>query len=453
MRKIIFFNLMLISCALILLVFSYDYHVSILLTVFNVFLTFYLINDNKYSINIINPQTILLLGMSVLIFGRFFSVLLDANYLASIFCIDFIFHYCSSLESAYKLIIYLNSILVFFSLAFIIPVKESNIKYNKNIYSNLNQKKILIVFAIGILSTLYSIFENLNNIQLVMGSGYLALYEGQSENYETPYSVVLSSISIASLALLFSLKDFSFNSKKLFNILFFIVVFKLLMLIATGARSSFISGLILLIWYLFYNKKLSIKYYLVLSLSFFVTISTVNYLASLSGARVIDDIERSFLENIAYVFYNQGTSLMVFDISLKYSDYPVLGFWKVIFPGIQIFYNIFGVNERKDFNWSSYVVYNENYGAYINGNGLGWSLYSDFYAFSFGFLPLFCIYVYYFSRFILKSISSNSLYFDGVVLIMIYSFFAINRSSISIFIFIFIFYTLMYLFFLKFKWK
>ncbi|WP_350324603.1 O-antigen polymerase [Acinetobacter towneri] len=453
MRKIIFFNLMLISCVISLLVFSHDYYVSILLTVFNVFLTFYLINDNKYSINIINPQTILLLGMSVLIFGRFFSVLLDPNQLASIFCIDFIFYYCSSLEEAFKLIIYLNSILVFFSLAFIIPVKENNIKYSKDIYSYLNQKKILIVFTVGVLSALYSIFENFNKIQLVIGSGYLALYEGQSEGYETPYSLVLGSISIASLALLFSLKDFSFNSKKLFNILFFIVVLKSLILIATGARSSFISGLILLIWYIFYNKELKIKHYLILSLSFFVTISTVNYLASLSGARIIDNIERSFLGGITYIFYNQGVSLMVFDISLKYSDYPVLGFWKVIFPGIQIFYNIFGVTERKDFNWSSYVVYNENYGAYVNGNGLGWSLYSDFYAFSFGFLPLFCIYVYCFSRFIVKAISSNRLYFDGVVLIMIYTFFAINRSSISIFIFILIFYTLMYLFFVKFKWK
>lgn len=453
MRKMIFFNLMLMFFVVSLLIFSYNYYVSILLTIFNLFFTFYLVNNNKYSINIVNPQTILLLGMSVLIFGRFFSVLLDDKYLASIFCIDFIFYYCSSLEGAYKLIIYLNSILVFFSLAFIIPITKNNIKNNKNIYFNLKQKKILIVFTVGVLSTLYLIFENFYKIQLVMGSGYLALYEGQAEDYETPYSLVLSSISIASLALLFSLKDFSFNSKKLFNILFFIVVFKLLMAIATGSRSHFIAGLILLIWYIFYDKKLKIKHYLILSLSFFVTISSVNYIASLSGARVIDNIERSFFENIAYIFYNQGTSLMVFDISLKYSDYPILGFWKVIFPGIQIFYNIFGITDRKDFNWSSYVVYNENYGAYINGNGLGWSLYSDLYAFSFGFLPLFCIFIFCFSRFIVKAIASNSLYFDGIILIMISTFFAINRSSISSFIFILFIYTLMYLFFVKFKWK
>ncbi|MDC4861984.1 O-antigen polysaccharide polymerase Wzy, partial [Acinetobacter baumannii] len=66
---------------------------------------------------------------------------------------------------------------------------------------------------------------------------------------------------------------------------------------------------------------------------------------------------------------------MVFDISLKYSDYPVLGYLKVILPGVQVLYSFFGVNERKDFNWSSYVVYNENISAYLNGNGLGWSLY------------------------------------------------------------------------------
>ena len=87
MRKIIVFHLMLIFFLISLLVFLHDYYVSVLLTVFNVFLTFYLVNDNKYTINIVNPQTVLLLGMSVLIFGRFFSVLLDGSYLASIFCI------------------------------------------------------------------------------------------------------------------------------------------------------------------------------------------------------------------------------------------------------------------------------------------------------------------------------------------------------------------------------
>lgn len=453
MRKIIFFNLMLIFFALSLLAFSLNYYISILLTVFNLFLTFYLVNANKYSNNIINPQNILLLGMSVLIFGRFFSVLLDDRYLESVFCINFIFYYCSSLDGAYKLIVYMNSILVFFGLAFIIPATVNEMENNKNLYFNLNQKKIFIVFFIGILATLYLIFENFNKIQLVMGSGYLSLYEGQTEDYETPYSLVLNAISIACLALLFSLREYSFKSKILFNILSSTVVFKLLMAIATGSRAHFIAGLILLIWLFFYDKKLKFKHYILLALSFFVTISSVNYIASLSGARVIDNIERNFFENIAYIFYNQGISLMVFDISLKYSDYPILGFWKVIFPGIQIFYNIFGVTDRKDFNWSSYVVYNENYGAYMNGNGLGWSIYSDFYAFSLGFLPLFCLFIFCFSRFIIKAITSKSLYFNGIVLIMVSVFFTVNRSSISGFIFILFVYTLLYLFFVKSKWK
>lgn len=144
---------------------------------------------------------------------------------------------------------------------------------------------------------------------------------------------------------------------------------------------------------------------------------------------------------------------MVFDISLKYSDYPILGFWKVVLPGIQIFYNIFGITDRKDFNWSSYVVYNENYGAYMNGNGLGWSIYSDFYAFSFGFLSLFCLFVFCFSRFIIKAIVSKNFYFNGIILIMVSTFFTINRSSISGFIFILFTYTLLYLFLVKSKWK
>lgn len=453
MKEIIFFNIMLLFFILNLLLFSENYYISIFFTVFNLLLTFYLVNRNKYSNNIINPQTILLLGMSFLIFGRFFAVLFDDGYLANAFCINFIYYYCSSNSGVYNLIIYLNCILIFISLAFILPVRVREVANNNYLYFNMNQKKINLIFFLGSILTLYLILENFYKIRLVVNSGYLSLYEGQSEEYETPYSLLINALSVACLSLLFALRGFSEKTKKLFYFLFFIVVFKLLMAIGTGSRSHFIAGLILLIWLLFYNRKLNIKHYLLLFFMFFTTITGVNYLASLSGGRVINSIQRSFFENIAYIFYNQGTSLMVFDISLKYSDYPILGFWKVIFPGIQIFYNLFGVSERKDFNWSSYVVYNENYGAYINGNGLGWSLYSDFYVFSFGFIPLFCLIVFYFSRFILKVISSKSLYCNGLVLIMISTFFTINRSSISGFIFILIVYTVMYFIFIKVKWK
>jgi hypothetical protein len=67
-----------------------------------------------------------------------------------------------------------------------------------------------------------------------------------------------------------------------------------MMAIGTGSRSHFIAGVILLIWYIFYDRKLNFKHYLLLLLSFFVTALGVNSLASLSGARVVNNVELGF---------------------------------------------------------------------------------------------------------------------------------------------------------------
>ncbi|MDC4861980.1 O-antigen polysaccharide polymerase Wzy, partial [Acinetobacter baumannii] len=82
------------------------------------------------------------------------------------------------------------------------------------------------------------------------------------------------------------------------------------MAIGTGSRSHFIAGVILLIWYIFYDRTLNFKHYLLL-LSFFVTALGVNSLASLSGARVVNNVELGFLEKISFIFFNQGISWMV----------------------------------------------------------------------------------------------------------------------------------------------
>ncbi|MDA1255868.1 MAG: O-antigen ligase [Proteobacteria bacterium] len=421
---------------------------SVVLIVTNLILSFFLVNNNSLTKNIINPQTVLLLGFSVLIFGRFFAALIDEIYLQRLFCINFIFYYCSTNDEIFRLFVYLQSILLSFSLGFVLIGKDNKVGEFK---SYIGKKRILIIFYLGLISTIYLIFDNFGKILLVLQSGYLALYDGQSEDYETPISLVINGFALSCLALMYAVKENNSQVNKYFIILFSLFVFKLIMAIATGSRSHFIAGIILLGWYFFHNKKLYLKHYIFLFLVFLVTALSVNSLASLSGGRVVDNVERGFLEKLAFVFYNQGTSLMVFDISLKYTDYPILGYFKVVFPGIQILYLLFDVTERKDFNWSSYVVYNENISAYLNGNGLGWSLYSDFYAFSFGYIPIFCLLVFLFSKMIVKVISSDTFYYKGIVLIFVSSFFTINRSSVSGLIFILIVYSLLYFIFVRSK--
>lgn len=448
MKNILLILLMLIFSILSILVLDSYIYFSIIFLVFNLFLSFIIVNKNNLSANIITPQTVLLLGFSVLIFGRFIAVLLDSTYLQTLFCINFIFYYCSTEAEIFRLFVYLNSILISFSLGFLfIPkIKENDQKNNF-----ISKKKVKALFILGLVSIIYLIFDNIGKIILVLNSGYLALYEGQSEDYETPISLVINGFAISCLALLFALKRNNTQTHRYFLILFFLFIFKLMMTIGTGSRSHFIVGIILLIWYIFQDRKLYFKHYIILLSSFLVTALGVNSLASLSGARVVSNVDLSVIEKIAFIFYNQGISLMVFDISLKYADYPALGYLKVVFPGVQVLYGLFGVNERKDFNWSSYVVYNENLNAYFNGNGLGWSLYSDFYAFSFGYISIFCFLVFLFARLIVKINSNDSIYCNGIILILVSSLFTINRSSISSLIFIIILYSVLYLFFIKSK--
>lgn len=452
MKKFYFLLVMLLCFIISLFFLNSNLYFSILFSFFSLILLIFLVNSNNYTKNFINPQTIFLMGFFLLIFGRFFATILNEKYLSDIFCINFIFYYCLDSKGLFSLFFYLHSILISFGLAFV---------FSKNKKSNYDEKKILIlnkyrlyfVFSLGFFSTLAVIVNNIESILLVVKSGYLALYEGQGEDYEPPFYLIANTISLGCLAILYILKDSNKKSKILFNILFYLFIFKLLMMIGTGSRSHFITGIIIVFWYLFHTLNLKIKHYLLILFSFLLTVISVNILASLSGARSIVVSDESLLERISYIFFNQGISLMVFDISLKYDDYPWLGYLKVVFPGIQIFYKYFDVSERSEFNWSSYVVYKENPIAYYNGNGLGWSLYSDFYVLSFGIFPLFCLLVFLFAKFIIKVISDNSIYYKGLIFILVSTLFTLNRASISSLFFIIIVYSLMYILLIKLKWS
>ena len=62
---------------------------------------------------------------------------------------------------------------------------------------------------------------------------------------------------------------------------------------------------------------------------------------------------------------------------------------------------------------------------------------------------LFLFVSFLFSRLIVKATYSNSLYYNGIVFVLVGTLFTINRSSVSGLIFIIIFYSVLYLFFVK----
>lgn len=395
-----------------------------------------LVNNNSYSKNIINIQTIFLIGVGFFIFGRFFAVILDPDLSKYLYCIDFIFDYCASFEQSFYLNLILNLILISFSISFV------SLRENKIGYQNLNKKRnlnFLCVFCF--LFILINLFLSFSAVYTAITSGYMALYASQAETYQSPYSLLVTSVATASLGFLYSIRH-KIN-KRLFLILFILYILSLMLNILTGSRAGFITGLILFLWFFYKEKKIKFHKVILFIPFFALVVFSLNRLASVTGARDFASTNNlSQLQVFANMFFSQGITLMVFNTSINVENYPLLGILKTLFPGIQIFFSFLGVDKRYQFDWSSYMTYNENKIAYDQGFGLGWSIFSDLYILSFGFLPLFCIFIYIFGLFIVKILTKQSYFNSGIIFICVTYFFSLSRGSISPFIFTLIIYTI-----------
>src|SRR5690606_11612412 len=120
MRLILFVSMVFITIISFLLpnilgVFSF----SIYLLIINFLISFFIVNMNNLNTNLINMQSIYLLGFLVFFLVRFVAFLLDSSLYDKLFCTDFIFNYCSSSTDINFLIFLLNLILVAFSMGFL----------------------------------------------------------------------------------------------------------------------------------------------------------------------------------------------------------------------------------------------------------------------------------------------------------------------------------------------
>lgn len=410
---------------------------SIYFVIFNFLLSFIIINNNRINVNLINLQSIFMLGFLVFFLGRFIGVIINYNYLNELFCLDFIFNYCSSNDDVRYLFLILNLILISFASAFLLNINPKKLRSSEVIFLSIKKTKILILFYLFF--TIINIYQQFQSIIVAISNGYMALYANQADTYQTPFMMLFSVLSSTCLAFLYSVKDHV--GKKKFYTLSIIYIFSLFFGIATGSRASFISGLILLVWLIFHNTKIKgYLYFILFAISGFL-IGFINHLASFSGARPFEE-NINILNGIGENIYSQGITLMIFNSSLYVENYPLLGGIKTLIPGIQVIYPFFGVSNRYEFDWGSYVTYFENKAAYEAGFGLGWSIFSDFYILSLGFLPLFCFLIFLFGRLIVKITNSNSNYSNGLKLLMVISLFSINRGQISPLIFSFVVYTI-----------
>ena len=277
------------------------------------------------------------------------------------------------------------------------------------------------------------------------------MYQGQTEVYETPLGLLVNVIFISTLSIIYGTNK---NIKPLvFYALFSIYIIGQILTVLTGARSGFITALIVILWLFLGRKKLEFKKILII-LSFIPLVFFSNYFASLSEARVVTNNGDLYEKIVEEILYGQGISMMVFNIGSLEGSYPVLAYLKTVFPGIQVIFSLFSDIQQYQLSFSQSLAYRLAPSVYYDNMGWGWTLLGDFYAFSFGFPLLFLIYNLIWGKILFRvsALSNSSAYYKGLFFCFLLIVFSISRASISYLIFLVFMYTLFYLS-LKFKFR
>lgn len=425
--------------------YNYDFIFSFSL-VLNLIISFYLLIKNSPENYFLKLSIVYLLGFSIFICGRYIYGLFGDW---DIYCFDFGYNYCLNESERMKINFLINFSLIFFVFGFLYNSKKTFNLFKKQEEGYINYKILIFITVICFLTGFINLYFQLGAVLKAISGGYMALYEGQSEAYETPFSLIVGTVFLATLSVVYSV------NKKIkpiyFYLLIFIFIFGQSLGILTGARASFITALIVLAWLFLGNKKISLKKIIII-FCILTIIPFINYLASMSGARVVSSDEGVSNKILTEVFYNQGISMMVFSLSTLDTSYPLLAYLKVIFPGIQVFYSFFSEINQYDLSFSQNLTYRLAPSVYYDNMGWGWSVLSDFYAFSFGFSALFLLYNFIWGKLIFRiSLYNNkNIYYRGLFFCFLVLLFGISRSSVSYLIFLVILYTLLY-WSLKFK--
>ena len=420
-------------------VYNYDILFSISL-VLNLFIGFYILLKESPEDHVVKLSMTYLAGFALFICGRYISNIFGVE---DIYCIDFGYSYCLNTNEILKLNFLINFSIIFFILGFITNSKKMKIVIkDQNIY--INKFILSIIIAICVITGITALYFQLQLVAKTMAGGYLALYENQGEIYQPPVFLLANTIFIASLAVIYSVKEYI--KSIIFYALIAIFVISQFLTVLTGARAGFITALIVLLWMFLGKGRLNFKKVAIIISALFLVFLT-NYFASLSGARLATSDGGFYQKIVVEVFYSQGFSLMVFSLGTLEDFYPLLAYLKTIFPGIQIFYSFFTDISQYELSFSQNLAYKLAPSVYYNNMGWGWSLLGDFYAFSFGLSAVFLFYNFFWGRLIFRisMLNNINIYYRGLFFCFLITVFGISRTSISYLIFLVALYSLFHL--------
>lgn len=301
---------------------------------------------------------------------------------------------------------------------------------------NLILKYFYVFFVIYVLWT-YSA-----KLISALEAGYLSLYIGKQTSEHATGASLIDALLTVSVGLAMGYGD----SKNRRNYLFLLIMISLFMVVI-GSRTSLGVTLLLLLWiYAQYHKINLIK----LFLSCIGCMCALLLVFSFSIRQSEAGSQFSNLWDLILIFlYDQGISLMVFDVSQLIDSYPTLAYYTRFFPGVGGIVGAFTGEAfyPQDLSFSGYMCYVLNPSLYLAGQGLGWTLLSDIYLFSFRLLPVFFLLSICWGYLIgkLEYWAEYSRFFKSYIYISISGLLMVPRASIAG-IFPYIFYLLVYLF-------
>lgn len=435
--------LVAISINFLKIVFVFDDYVWSSLFVFYVLLVYFFRFLNK--IKWISIYSLFYFTTLIFFGGRFFSVFLGLENV-SIFEMNF-FNY-RVLDDSEKTIL--------MSYVFLILTALEIGLYSANVFigSKFNLEPVAIsfnryfLFLIIFIVVLFLMLSLPGVVVDVINNGYLALHRGQVEGNNNQLLSKGISILYASLGV-FMVQ----NSKILKNMHLTVFILFTITYLMLGSRGTFVCNVLFLFWlYSDYgrkNVKLS-KILISLALLGLFLSSFFTYFSF----REIDESGLSVFNSLLMLLYDQGITLMVFNESINVQSYPLLPMIQNFIPGSVFIVSTFSFVPTENISYANFLAYTLDSNLFSKGYGLGWSVYSDFYVLSGGFVFLFGMIVFLFSFFInfMEKMLNRNLYWKVIVISTLPALLFLPRAGLYSYFPLF-FYVVLIMFFVKSKYK
>lgn len=384
-----------------------DNELSLFFVVLSVFVV---LMRSYHGISSVSLYSIHFYTFSLFIGGRLWSNALAYN--LSPFEIDFFNDYSLNGEASTLLMTYVCGALLAMEIGMYLSFNEKDMHHtNGSLFPKYKVKQFPLLLLAVMLSPVV-IFNLYDQLKAVLASGYVGLYLEQSGEFGGRLKSLVTTFTYIGLGF-----AVAFGNKKLRA--FYLALFAVVAVseLIFGARGKFVTFILFLLWLYsdFGKRKISILNVFVSFLVIAVFLVTIFNLFSFRGDADVNGESISTL--LTKLVYDQGVSIMVFDMATKIENYPIIPYVQSFIPGTAFIYNLFNPVAAYEVNFGSFLAYSNNPVMFQNGYGLGWSLLADFFVFSGRMYPVFCFFALLWGAFLIKfeQLARNDIFIKSII--------------------------------------